>query len=132
MSAEATTIDTCEWESYIPEHANEGGYTYLRVARRKTVAEVHNELEQRLGRDQWGYVNYPGVDEYLSVMDGDIEWPEGRIVVFAVTGTSEGDYVHVEVHQPNGTRHLLILGKTFHGRDAAWAAARRIADLLGA
>ena len=60
---------------------------------------------------------------------------EGRIVVVSVNGSSEGDYVHVEVHAREGDQvvsHLMFLGKSLMGRDAAWAAARRIADLLGA
>ena len=60
---------------------------------------------------------------------------EGRIVVVSVNGSSEGDYVHVEAHVREGDQvvsHLMFLGKSLMGRDAAWAAARRIADLLGA
>lgn len=126
-------IDTCEWESYVPEHANEGGYTYSRVKRRKTVREVGDELKQALGVDQWGYCSHAGVEEYLSLGDGDREWPDGRIIVYAVNGTSEGDYVHVEVQPTDGGDRVgMILGKTFQGRDAAWAAAREVADRLGA
>src|SRR5262249_50391251 len=58
-------------------------------------------------------------------------WPvDARIVVFSVRGGSEGDYVHVEA-LADGNATLLLAAKTFMGRDAAWTAARRIADLLG-
>lgn len=59
----------------------------------------------------------------------DCPWPnpEGsRTVVFSVRGSSEGDYVHVE----QGGQ-LVLLCKTFQGRDAAWTFARNVADLLG-
>jgi hypothetical protein len=121
------------------------------VVRRKTVAEVYEALRDALGNDEHGYVNLPGVDEYLSLgpeykyrpnpradgleLPGDIEWPDGRIAVLSVNGSSEGDYVHVEVYAREGEQvvsHLVFLGKSVRGRDAAWAAARRIADLLGA
>lgn len=146
-------IDTRIWESYKPYGQP---YTYLRVARRKTVSEVYEALKAALGQDEHGHVNLPGVDEYLSLGSGymirpncqtgatelstigDIEWPEGRIVVFSVNGSSEGDYVHVEVHAREGGRvisHLVFLGKSLMGRDAAWGGraqdrrpARRLAN----
>lgn len=99
------------------------------VDRVRTVREVYDDLRAAVGE-------YPkGAEEYLSLMPqwlDDEPWPQGRIVVFAVNGSSEGDYVHVEVHDREGSRVLLILGKTFDGRDAAWAFARQAADLLGA
>lgn len=120
-------VDTCEWESYVPEEANQGGYTYQRVARRKAVGEVLGEIRAIVGK-------YPdGAEDYLSVLasSNDVAWPEGRIVVYAIHGSNEGDYVHIEVHVGS---HCVpqILGKTFMGRDAAWLFARKVADLLGA
>ena len=58
----------------------------------------------------------------------DCPWPtrDGRLAVFSVRGSSEGDYVHVE----QGGK-LILLSKTFQGRDAAWTFARNVADLLG-
>lgn len=64
-------------------------------------------------------------------MGGESDWPEGHTVVFPVTGGSEGHYVHVGVVGRDGKFHDLLLGKTFAGWDAAWAFARRVADLLG-
>jgi hypothetical protein len=56
----------------------------------------------------------------------DAPWPEGQVIVGSVRGGSEGDYTHVEVHGK-----LILLCKTFAGRDASWSFARRVADLLG-
>jgi len=129
------TVDTSVW---VPD-TTPGREGYLKEARRKTIGEVHAELLAVTGRHADG-LDSPVVDgaaEYFSVttgVDPDREWPEGRIVAFAVTGGSEGHYVHVEVI--GGTVHartaeLLILGKTFEGPDAAWNLARRLAGILG-
>ncbi len=112
-------IEVYEWEK-------RGDDGYLYKARTKTVGEVYEELREVLGE-------YPdGGEEYFGLMvnlNGSMEWPEGNIVCFSVNGSSEGDYTHVEVH--NGKeRTLIFLGKTFMGRDASWAFARRLADLL--
>lgn len=104
---------------------------YLRLERTRTVREVYDDLRAIVGE-------YPyGGEEYFSVSPitaGLLPWPEGRIVVFAVNGSSEGDYVHVEVQDVAyaGKRTQLMLAKTLDSRDAAWAFARRLADLLEA
>ena len=116
------TVETQDWR---PDAARPG---YLRLERVRTIGEVFADL-----RDAVGELG-PGHDEYFAVMvnvDAEREWPDGRIAVFAVNGSSEGDYIHVEVHA-HGRRDLLILAKTFDGRDAAWTFARRLADLLEA
>ena len=99
---------------------------YLTKVRTKTVGEVYDELRAILG-------DYPdGGEEYFSVSVStrpDREWPDGDIVCFSVNGSSEGDYVHCQIHY-NGHHELIFLGKTFMGRDASWAFARRLADLL--
>lgn len=95
-----------------------------RLVRTKTVDEVLSEIRAAVGE-------YPeGGEEYLSAFPLTVgTWPEGRTVVFAVEGTSEGHYVHVEVHHGD-SRVLVLLAKTFAGRDAAWRFARQLADLL--
>ena len=50
--------------------------------------------------------------------------------MYPVSGSSEGDYLHVGVVACDGAYQILLIGKTFAGRDA-WAFARRLADLLG-
>ena len=113
-------IETQVWE---PDAERPG---YLKLVRTKTVREVFVELSAILGE-------FPeGGEEYFTItvlQDEDVEWPEGNIVCFSVNGSSEGDYSHVEVHHGE-KRQLLFLGKTFAGRDASWAFARRLADIL--
>lgn len=113
-------IDVTVWKD---ERSPEG---YMVQERRKTVREVYDELVGIVGREG------PGHNEYLSMSihrDGDAEWPDGRIVCFSVDGSSEGDYVHVEVHNGD-VRELMFLAKTFDGRDASWAFARQCADMF--
>lgn len=105
---------------------------YLKLLCRRSVQEVYDDLRTIVGE-------YPhGGEEYFSVVrnaDGLLlrDWPHrpgSRLAVFAVNGSSEGDYVHVEVHDGSGGRELVLLAKTFEGRDAAWQFARCLADLL--
>jgi hypothetical protein len=112
-------VDTQVWEH------GPGGY--LRWARSKTVTEVFEEIRAALGPEP------PGAEDGLHVapwIRHDQKWPAGQVAVFAVTGGSEGHYVHVEV-LGDGRHECVGLGKTFQGKDAAWTLARRLADLLG-
>lgn len=107
--------------SYRPDPDRPG---YQLHVRDRTIGEVYDDLRAVLGE-------YPaGGEEYFTTIPAAARsWPHGRIVVFSVTGSSEGDYTHVEVHGDDG-RDLIFLGKTFDGRDASWDFARRLADLL--
>lgn len=116
---------TVETSIFRPDPERPG---YLQLVRDRTVGEVLDDLRTALGE-------YPdGGEEYFSAsaLGADRPWPNGRIVVFSVNGSSEGDYTHLEVHLPDGSRDLIALAKTFMGRDASWAFARRLADLLEA
>lgn len=100
---------------------------YLKFVRSKTVREVLDEIVDVTGA-------YPkGCSEGLGLYPGvqsDKPWPlDGRLVVFSMNGSSEGDWVHVQVQMDRRFTGLL-LGKTFDGRDASWEFARRLADLL--
>jgi hypothetical protein len=105
---------------------------YLRRARIKTVAEVFAEIVAVTG--ELG----PGHDEYFSVTSGprgDMPWPDGRIACYAVTGGSEGHYVHVDVirmgiaEDDTGQPGTVLLAKTFA---AAHCFAGQLARILGA
>lgn len=126
MTTTSTSVETDVWAPD-PEHPG-----YVQVTRRKTVDEVYDELVAALGGfDPYGCIE--GCDEYFTIspsVRAMAPWPQGRTVVFPVTGGSEGHYVHVEVLN-NGEHRLLILGKTFDGWDAAWAFAQKVARILG-
>jgi hypothetical protein len=115
-----TTVDTAVWKP--------GPNGHLIQVRVKSVREVFEEIVAVVGDGP------AGAEEYFSipstVKDVDREWPAGLVFVFAVTGASEGHYVHVEVLNRDGLLQCVMLGKTFQGKDAAWAFARRLADLL--
>lgn len=95
----------------------------------RLVGAVHADLLASLLNESTfpGYFVAPGCDEYLSIGTGyDVPWPDGRIFVAPVVGGSEGHYVHVLVDGKT-----VLLGKTFDGWEAAWAFARRLAEVLG-
>jgi len=134
MSEIQEIIETQVWE---PDEDRPG---YLKLIRSKTVGEVFAEITATLDRDEWGYVTTPGWDEYFNISgDADRPFPQGRLVVFPVTGGSEGHYIHVEVLDtidekgwvPERNHELVYLGKTFQGWDAAWTAAKDLAARLG-
>lgn len=113
-------VAVAEWK------ARDDGSGILDKVRTKSIGEVYVELSAILGE-------FPdGGEEYFHVAVAahrPDEWPAGEIVCFSVTGSSEGDYTRVEVHAGE-RRTLVFLGKTFMGRDASWAFARRLADIL--
>ena len=93
------------------------------------------------------------IDEYFDLalwLEHDTSTQEGRdradeplprnirwVACWAVTGGSEGWYIHIEFDGANrdtgkSERILFALGKTFLGWDHAWKIAKRAAELLGA
>jgi hypothetical protein len=112
------SVETEVWE---PNPDQPG---YLRRVRQRTVSEVYKDLRSHVGQDPEGGEEY--FDIAVNLPNGETPWPTGRIAVFSVRGGSEGDYTHVEV----GGK-LVLLAKTFQGRDASWRFARYLADLLG-
>ena len=103
---------------------------YVRKAGMRTIGEIFKELSQRLKENNL----WP--DEYFQVTtdwDYDIPFPEFHwISCFAVTGGSEGHYIHIEIINDD-RRKLIYLGKTlFQGMDFAYDVARACAKHLGA
>jgi hypothetical protein len=61
-------------------------------------------------------------------------WPDRshhHLACFAVTGGSEGHYIHVEL-LAGEERIPLFVGKTFEGMPHAWKVAMACAEALGA
>jgi len=63
-----------------------------------------------------------------SIWPTDTHW----IACYAVTGNSEGHYIHVDLIRTGETRDLVFLGKTFQGMQHAQLIAAKCAELLGA
>jgi hypothetical protein len=74
------------------------------------------------------------LDEYdyfqVSSSTRNASWPiDTRIACFAVTGGSEGHYIHVE-SMSDGKCNCLILGKTFNGFDHALKLSNALSIIL--
>jgi hypothetical protein len=86
-------------------------------------------------------IHAPSWQTFRGQKGNEIEWPERArgVACYAVTGGSEGHYVHVDVtlpdHHPEvGCRSVLpvFLCKTFQGMAHAQKMAAKLAELLGA
>lgn len=130
---------------------------YVDIAEGVPMGEVWRELVKRLEAEEltdesfsihpaWIYTHGEHAREELGNSRSPrryevAEFPVGYrwIASYAVTGTSEGWYVHTtavyqrEDDEGDYERHNpLFLGKTFKGMEHAYALARRVAELLGA
>lgn len=67
-------------------------------------------------------------------LSGNDKWPTDCkwIACYAVTGGSEGHYIHVDVIRTDQSRDMVFLGKTFQGMEHAQKMAARLAEELGA
>jgi hypothetical protein len=105
----------------------------------RLLTDIARDLGQAL-RGRLPDINAEEVPRTLFLRAQAAQWPERCrwVAVFAVTGDSEGHYIHVEAFHDGvdmtgqHTATLLLLGKTFGG----WARAHQIAglcaELLGA
>jgi len=111
-----TCIETEIWE---PNPEKPG---YMREVRKKTYGEVYKEVCQFLKeRGIWDNLDYFHLS--CNCSDKNYEqrpFPVWRwIACYAVVGSSEGHYIHVDIIKSDGSRELLFLGKTFLGMDYA-------------
>ena len=109
--------------------------TKLTITATNTVADVYQKLRDILEAEGL-------IDEYfsLSIVTDQTFWKlvEGCrwIACYAVTGGSEGHYIHVDLihgydQEWTGKALHLITGKTFLGLAHALKIANRCAELLG-
>lgn len=116
-------------EEWVPDPERPG---YLKFVSTPTYRSVLTRLEAVLQAEGF-------IDEYFlasfsveAKMDEpfprNVRWP----AAWAVTGGSEGHYIHVDLVFSDGRHEPIALGKTFAGWDHAWAMAKRIAEILGA
>ena len=120
---------------------NEEGYITNERGRR--VKDIIKDLNAALARMPWDDQGWSGDYDGFSpsykshsVSDDAVPfmWPAQWhwISVYAVTGASEGDYVHIDVIGRDGSREMMACYKTFGGRQQALQIANRTAILLGA
>jgi hypothetical protein len=124
--------DRFEFEIYKPNPEKPG---YLKLERMATVGELYDFCKGAL--EEAGILKNL---DYFHISDvcGDIKEKRAMplpdklrwLVVFAVTGASEGFYIHIEAIYP-GSRKLLILGKDLGSKmDTALQAVNVLAPLL--
>lgn len=104
----------------------------------RQVKDIHKDLVAQLGSmideyfhvaNTWSEQGGPGFN-----INARSEWPDNVkwIACYAVTGGSEGHYIHVDVIYTDQRRDMAFMGKTFQGMAHAQAIANRCAELLGA
>lgn len=129
---EGELAEPIEIEVYKPVEGRPG---YSEYSHSRTRIEVLMELNKRLQRKAKD-LGLELDDGPFSVFarDRDLPWPRYRwIAVFAVTGGSEGHYVHVEaINNNENTRELIYLLKTFQGLEHAYRIAAIAAKELDA
>jgi hypothetical protein len=112
---------------------------YIKNERGRPVKDIIAELNEAMSKLEWPAEEpFGGKHEGFGYWwDSTIDrpmWPHqwNWIACFAVTGGSEGHYVHIEVIHHGGQRQLVSTHKTFGGRARAQLIASRAALLLGA
>lgn len=125
-------------DNIIVEYGKEDALSYYDVNDRGLVVNERSKTMKQVFTDFIiPEVNKAGIDlseyDYFSVSNHRerSHWPLNayRIACFAVTGGSEGHYIHVESLSQSGNE-CLILGKTFLGYDHALKLANALAKIL--
>ena len=106
---------------------------YVRELPRKT-AEILAELMTRLDAEGLRPDEYGFSLSASREIDNGTFWPlrYAWVACYAVTGGSEGHYIHIDVITREDKRILMSLGKTFEGMDKALLIANACARHLGA
>lgn len=126
---------TVDLQIYEPSPDKPG---YLRFVRNLSYNEAVKAIKNAFGSKEdldnaFDYFYPPCEIKYEKGKSLDDQIPTfRRAIVYTVTGSNEGDYIHGELWGMNGERYPLFLAKTFSGRNAAWTYARKLADILEA
>lgn len=104
------------------------------------IRDIHKELVERLGDmvDEYFHIASSRYEQPVSpqssVLTAVATWPDRYrwIACYAVTGGSEGHYIHVDIVYDDKRRDLVFLGKTFQGMGHAQKMAAKCAEELGA
>ena len=120
-------IDLCHDEP-IPEKPG-----YVRELPRKT-AEILAELNARLDAEGLRPEEYGFSLSASREIENGTMWPlkYAWVACYAVTGGSEGHYIHIDVITRDDKRILMSLGKTFEGMERALEIANACSIHLGA
>lgn len=130
-------IQLGDWRKVLDEHGKPTGQ--LQRVKNRRLDEVARDLRDALEKDDLidEYFHGPGTgEEHRRVPNHYV-----CVASYAVTGGSEGHYIHVEFqYRPadgwNRNGPLMVrrvaLGKTFKGWEHAWKIAAKCAELLGA
>lgn len=96
----------------------------------RSIRSIHKELLTELGDmvDEYFHIDYVIRGRGTFLWPDNVHW----IACYAVTGGSEGHYIHVDLIDREDKRTLVFLGKTFLGMQHAQNIAARCAELLGA
>lgn len=134
MTTETTRQQPIEIELMEPVPDKPG---YVRVRARRPIGEVLRELNAKLEvegmlPDEYGFgASFSPTPPHDRITAEP--WPEWRwIAVYAVTGGSEGHYIHIDAIGREGQRTSIALAKTFEGWERAGAIAGAAGRLLGA
>ena len=105
------------------------------------IADVNAQLKT-LGYepDEYGWNVTSELQDAYSFKNGEVEygtphlWPSKYrwIACYAVTGGSEGHYMHLDVHDGDGKYTHVALAKTFQGIEFAYDVCKATAMLLEA
>jgi len=127
--------NTVQLEIYRNLLSPEGKPTgYLRRVGTRSLSDILEDLIKKL-REDYKELDYFGFSSAIERKDREqVTWPEKWrwIACYAVTGGSEGHYIHVEVVLSDDTRILVFIGKTFQGMAHAFRIANKCAMFLGA
>ena len=95
------------------------GENFLRYTHNRTILSIFTELKKRLEEDGLLPEEYFSMGARLELdKRTEEEFPSGWIACYAVTGASEGHYIHVDVLNTNKPNHVFV-GKTFKGLEFA-------------
>jgi hypothetical protein len=126
-------MTTIELNKYVPVINENGEPTgMLRWVGNRDAREVVADLAAFIKPLEDGGTEYVSLGAQFKYEGVSEIPPFRRVVAYAVTGGSEGHYVHVDLHlaRDPGTYMNLMLVKTFGGMAHARKIANAIADVL--
>jgi len=127
-TAEKQKIEPLELERWVPNPDKPGYLKFDRmITYRELITAVKNFLKTRGHDDKLDYACLGSTgDQKLDQQIARYHW----CAVYAVTGGSEGHYIHVDLIRNDESRELVILAKTFDGMTTAYEIAHDLAVFL--